>query len=89
MLVKHIAKQGLLLKNVGAMSRAAYHGSGIKVTMDDMPVPQGDWKENHSRQNAKYNAVLLTGIAALVGTIALVKSTGIIELNYSPPSSLD
>ncbi|XP_023300573.2 uncharacterized protein LOC111682815 [Lucilia cuprina] len=89
MLVQHIVKQGLLLKNVGAMSRAAYHGHGVKVTMDDMPVPQGDWKEHHSRQNAKYNAVLLTGVAALVGTLALIKSTGIVELNYSPPSSLD
>lgn len=55
------------------MSRAAYHGGHVtKVTMDDMPVPQGDWKEHHSRQNAKYNAVLLTGVAALVGTLALV-----------------
>lgn len=93
------------------MSRASYHGSGIKTTMDDLPVPQGDWKENHSRKNAKYNAVLLTGIAALAGTIALVclllqnsiklvyeimivvllqvRATGIIEFNYSPPSSLD
>lgn len=40
--------------------------------MNDLPVPQGDWKENHSRQNSKYNAVLAAGIAALVGTIALV-----------------
>ncbi|TMW47922.1 hypothetical protein DOY81_006996 [Sarcophaga bullata] len=90
MLVQQIAKQGLLLRNVGALSRAAYHGGhGHKVSMDDLPVPQGDWKEHHSRQNTKYNAVLLTGIAALVGTLALIKSTGIIELNYSPPKSLD
>ncbi|XP_061392565.1 uncharacterized protein LOC133328028 [Musca vetustissima] len=89
MLAKHIVKQGLLLRNAGALSRASYHGSGVKVTMDDLPVPQGDWKEHHTRQNSKYNAVLAAGIAALVGTIALVKTTGIIHLNYSPPESTD
>ncbi|XP_075160870.1 cytochrome c oxidase subunit 7B [Haematobia irritans] len=89
MLAKHLVKQGLLLKNAGVLSRAAYHGSGVKVTMNDLPVPQGDWKEHHSRQNSKYNAVLFAGVAALVGTIALAKSTGIIFLNYSPPQSLD
>ncbi|XP_058981895.1 uncharacterized protein LOC131803939 [Musca domestica] len=77
------------LFSAGALSRASYHGSGVKVTMNDLPVPQGDWKENHTRQNSKYNAVLAAGIAALVGTIALVKSTGIIDLNYSPPESTD
>ncbi|KAH8246036.1 hypothetical protein KR026_011741 [Drosophila bipectinata] len=73
MLVKHIVKQGLLVKNVGAMSRAAYHGGHHQhSTMNDLPVPAGDWKEQHSQQNSKYNAVLLTGILVLAGTIGFV-----------------
>ncbi|TDG52975.1 hypothetical protein AWZ03_000518 [Drosophila navojoa] len=90
MLVKHIVKQGLLLRNAGAMSRAAYHGGHHKhSTMDDLPVPAGDWQEQYSRNNTKYNATLLTGILILAGTIGFVKSSGLIHLNYSPPSSLD
>lgn len=40
--------------------------------MNDLPVPAGDWKEQHSQQNSKYNAVLLTGILVLAGTIGFV-----------------
>ncbi|XP_017059036.1 uncharacterized protein LOC108099891 [Drosophila ficusphila] len=90
MLVKHIVKQGLLLKNAGALSRAAYHGGhGPHSTMNDLPVPAGDWKEQHSQRNAKYNAALITGILVLAGTIGFVKSSGIVYFNYNAPKSLD
>ncbi|EDW76730.1 uncharacterized protein Dwil_GK19773 [Drosophila willistoni] len=90
MLVKHIVKQGLLLKNAGAMSRAAYHGGHHQhSTMNDLPVPAGDWREQHSQQNAKYNAVLAAGVLILAGTIGFVKASGLIHFNYSPPASTD
>lgn len=58
------------------MSRAAYHGGGHHQhsTMNDLPVPAGDWKEQHSQNNAKYNAALVTGILVLAGTIGFVSS---------------
>ncbi|EDW69048.1 uncharacterized protein COX7B [Drosophila virilis] len=91
MLVKHIVKQGLLFKNAGAMSRAAYHGGGDHKhsTMNDLPIPAGDWQEQQSRNNTKYNATLLAGVLVLAGTIGFVKSSGLIHFNYSAPSSFD
>lgn len=57
------------------MSRAAYHGGHHKhSTMDDLPVPSGDWQEQYSRNNTKYNATLLTGILILAGTIGFVSN---------------
>lgn len=78
------------LISAGALSRAAYHGGhGPHSTMNDLPVPAGDWKEQHSQKNAKYNAALITGILVLAGTIGFVKSSGIIHFNYYAPKSLD
>lgn len=56
------------------MSRAAYHGGEHHqhTTMNDLPVPAGDWKEQHSQNNTKYNVTLLTGILVLAGTIGFV-----------------
>ncbi|XP_036336367.1 uncharacterized protein LOC118746621 [Rhagoletis pomonella] len=90
MLVQHILKQGLLVKNAGAVSRAAYHGGHHqKTTLNDLPVPEGDWKEHYTRQNTKYNAWLITGVLFLAGTIGFVKTTGVIEFNNKVPVSLD
>lgn len=91
MLVKQFVSQALLLRNAGALSRAAYHGHGHHKpsTMNDLPVPEGDWYEHHNRQNSKYNAVLITGVLVLAGTLGFAKSSGIIVLNSSPPKSLD
>uniref|UniRef100_A0A1B0AI05 Deltamethrin resistance protein prag01 domain-containing protein n=1 Tax=Glossina pallidipes TaxID=7398 RepID=A0A1B0AI05_GLOPL len=75
--------------STGVLSRALYHGVDKKVTMNDLPVPSGDWQEQHARQNTVYNTYLIVGVLALVGTIGLVKSTGVIELNYYPPKSID
>lgn len=56
------------------MSRAAYHGGGHHQhsTMNDLPVPAGDWKEQYSQNNSKYNAALVAGILVLAGTIGFV-----------------
>lgn len=57
--------------------------------MDDLPVPQGDFFELEAARNRKYNAILLGGIALAVGSVALAKGTGLIELHMSPPKSID
>lgn len=56
------------------MSRAAYHGGGDHKhsTMNDLPIPAGDWQEQQSRNSTKYNATLLAGVLVLAGTIGFV-----------------
>ncbi|CAD7080965.1 unnamed protein product [Hermetia illucens] len=89
MLARQIILRSLAARNAGALSRA-YHGGHHKVaTMNDLPVPQGDWQEAYQKKQAKYNAVLVAGIAMLATAIGLAKSTGLIQLNFSPPKSLD
>ncbi|XP_055378820.1 uncharacterized protein LOC129610310 [Condylostylus longicornis] len=87
MLAKLPLLQSALVRNAAVMSRALYHHQGPykHSTMDDLPVPQGDWQEDYQRKQTKYNAVLATGILMLVSAIGLAKSTGSIELNFSPP----
>lgn len=43
-----------------------------RVTMDDMPVPTVPYKEFYSKNNAKYNAILVGGIASLAISIYIV-----------------
>jgi hypothetical protein len=54
-------------------AQRSYHIAGRKMTMDDLPVPKGDWVEHNSRKNSSYNAVLLVGIAIFASTIGFVK----------------
>jgi len=41
-------------------------------TMDDMPLPYGNWKEHHAKTNRYYNRVLLFGFFSLVVSILIV-----------------
>lgn len=42
------------------------------VTMDDMPVPCGSWKEHYTKRNRHYNKVLVFGMVSLIGSILIV-----------------
>lgn len=70
---------------------AGYHGAHDhrQATMNDLPVPSGDWQEQYARQNAKHNAWLIAGFAIFVGTLGFVKSSNIIEFNAFAPKSID
>ncbi|XP_029732240.1 uncharacterized protein LOC115268366 [Aedes albopictus] len=75
----------------GAFFARSYHGpSNFRVfTMNDMPVPEGDFFEEHRRKNRTYNAVLGAGIIIFGITLTIAKESGLIYLNSSPPKSLD
>lgn len=45
------------------------------LSMDDMPVPSGSWKEHYAKQNKRYNRILMFGIVSLIGSISIVSLT--------------
>ncbi|XP_055627896.1 uncharacterized protein LOC129769567 [Toxorhynchites rutilus septentrionalis] len=74
-----------------ALLRRGYHGpSNFRVfTMNDMPVPEGDFFEEHNRKNRTYNAVLAAGIVIFGITFTIAKESGLLFFNYAPPKSID
>lgn len=73
------------------MRHAGYHGGHDhrESTMNDLPVPSGDWQEQYARQNARHNAWLVAGVVFLAGTIGFVKTSNIIDFNAFAPKSID
>lgn len=55
-------------------TKAKFKDGGEHATFNDMPIPQGCWKENNQRTQNRYMMVLLSGIASLIGSIILVGS---------------
>lgn len=45
------------------------------LTMDDMQLPYGSWKEQYQIRNKKYNIILLFGLVSLIGSITTVSQT--------------
>lgn len=43
-------------------------------SFNDLPQPEGSWKEKYDREQAQYNGILAASIAAFVATIAYVSS---------------
>lgn len=78
----------------------AYHGGEHHAvqTVNDLPVPEGDWQEHNNTKNRTYNGVLAAGIVAFGVTLTLVSfkfssnfKDSIISnfFFYSRPSTVD
>lgn len=80
----------LAVRNAAFLSRG-YHGpSNFRVyTMNDMPVPEGDFFEQHRAKNRVYNTILAAGIVIFGITFTVAKESGLIYFNYNPPKSID
>lgn len=54
---------------------ASYHDGHQRVsTMDDLPVPEGDWTEAHQKKQAKYNITLAASVVFFLGTLSYVRT---------------
>ncbi|XP_030375235.1 cancer-related regulator of actin dynamics homolog [Scaptodrosophila lebanonensis] len=57
-----------------------FPSGGTHAVFSDLPKPEGDFMKEWSAKNSKYNMILISGIVALVGSIALGISSGVMEL---------
>ncbi|XP_034475972.1 histone-lysine N-methyltransferase, H3 lysine-79 specific [Drosophila innubila] len=62
-----------------------FPSGGTHAVFSDLPKPEGDFMTAWHAKNSKYNMVLISGILALVGTIALSISSGLPSLNATVP----
>ncbi|CAH1713862.1 uncharacterized protein LOC114127079 [Aphis gossypii] len=53
------------------------------LTMDDMQLPYGNWKEQYTKRNKSYNKILLFGLVSLIGSIIVLKES--LFFNAVPP----
>ena len=51
----------------------------VKATISDIPVPQGDWKEDYKKKNSKWNALLAASTAFFGITVFLVSNKGMMH----------
>ncbi|XP_060658472.1 protein enabled homolog [Drosophila nasuta] len=62
-----------------------FPSGGTHAIFSDLPKPEGDFMQHWHAKNSKYNLVLLSGILAVVGSIALGISLGRPMLNATVP----
>lgn len=54
-------------------------------SMDELPVPQGSFKEYNQKRQRRYNKQLYGGIIFFIVTVLIAKDGGIIFWNAGPP----
>ncbi|KAJ8972187.1 hypothetical protein NQ314_000317 [Rhamnusium bicolor] len=62
-----------------------YAHQPAQSTYNDLPQPQGSWQTHHDAAQRRYNAHLVIGIGALIGTIAFGKVAGLLETYSDNP----
>ncbi|XP_053628756.1 uncharacterized protein COX7B [Cherax quadricarinatus] len=54
------------------------------LTMSDLPVPQGSWKEANTKKQRSHNITLLTGVVIALATIITAKESGLVQFYFGP-----
>eukprot|EP00745_Piridium_sociabile_P035446 TRINITY_DN6195_c0_g1_i1.p2 TRINITY_DN6195_c0_g1~~TRINITY_DN6195_c0_g1_i1.p2 ORF type:complete len:102 (-),score=28.26 TRINITY_DN6195_c0_g1_i1:459-764(-) len=52
--------------------------------MNDLPVPQGSWRDNYNQRNAKFNMQLAVSAVALVATVFAMNQCDCFYLHDHP-----
>ncbi|VVC38563.1 Deltamethrin resistance protein prag01 [Cinara cedri] len=77
-------KKSTTVLRMAVRSKSDHHLSYPAVSMDDMPVPTVPYKEFYSKNNAKYNAVLVGGIVSLAVSIYILQDNCFFNA-FEPP----
>ncbi|TMW51337.1 hypothetical protein DOY81_003578 [Sarcophaga bullata] len=77
-----------LLPSVNYVQRrckAKFKDGGAHATFNDLPIPEGSWKQNYDNNQKTFWVVLLSGIAAFVGSVYIVATSDRLKFNYTIP----
>ncbi|XP_004534578.1 uncharacterized protein LOC101453835 [Ceratitis capitata] len=95
MFAKHLLKAGRTLRSnslpvlhsapLRHASKSPFVDGGPHSTMNDLPIPEGDWQEAYSRRNFKNTLVLLIGIGSFVTSIYMHFTDEAFNWNYKVP----
>ncbi|KAK4296110.1 hypothetical protein Pmani_031372 [Petrolisthes manimaculis] len=76
-----------VLKTCPPRRGMAYVAEFKPPTLNDLPVPQGSWRDTYNQRQRKYNLQLVGGLLFTGGTLAFAKESGLIFFGYGPEIS--
>lgn len=88
--IRQLAAKAIRTQQIITRSSSTGHG-GEKckeiVTLNDMPVPNGDFYAHHACRNRRYNSVLIFGIVMFVSATALFYGN-VHKSYFQPPKNM-
>lgn len=80
-----------LLKSVVNINRglASKQKCQELVTLDEMPVPKGDFFKLHRKRNRRYNSILALGVVMVATAVTIFRESKLVGLNFSPPETYE
>lgn len=57
------------------------------VTLNEMPVPEGDFFKLYKHRQRRHNSILALGVFMFASAVTVFHKSEIIKLNFSPPEN--
>lgn len=59
------------------------------VTLNDMPIPNGDFFKLYKQRQRRHNSFLVLGVIMFASAVMVFRQSKIVNLNFSPPETLE
>ncbi|XP_053966038.1 uncharacterized protein LOC128868223 [Anastrepha ludens] len=82
---RYPALRSVPLRYTSKSPKSPFADGGSHSTMNDLPIPEGDWQENYTRKNIKNTIVLFAGIGSFITSLFLHFTDENINWNYKVP----
>jgi len=79
-------------RNAASKTIRRNYGGGHNLrptTMNDMPVPKGDFWALYAKRQRGYNTVLAIGVISSGFGLSLYNTTDIVKFHFSPPATYE